>query len=152
MSEYFASVVLVSSLVAFSELISFSGGKEKGERLAIYAILAYLIISPVVPLVDSLRDFEIPEFTLDSEEAGGAYIEVGKEAFTDGISHALSEKFGLRDGEYTVAVVGFDFNNMKAERIIITLLSGGYTVDFREIEEYIEKSGLGECEVEYAIK
>ena len=153
MSEYCFSIVLVSSLVAFAELISYSGGSEKGEKLAISAILAYLVICPLVPLLEGVRDFDISEITAGGDElSGGAYLEVGEDAFTLGIKKLLYEKWGLSESETAVAVSGFDFENMRAERIFITLLSGGFAVDFREIELYIERAGLGECEVTYAIK
>ncbi len=152
MSEYFASVVLISSLVAFFELFSYSGGEEKGEKLAVSVIMIYLIISPLLPIVEGLSDFDISEITSAGEELeDGAYLDVGEEAFREGIAKLLSEKWGLEKNKTVVTVVGFDFNQMKAERIIITLLSKGITVDFHEIEAYIEEAGLGECEVKYAI-
>ena len=152
MSEYFAAVVLISSLAAFFELFSYSGGEEKGEKFAISVIMIYLVISPIAPLFEGLSDFDISEF-LESEEAisGGAYLEVSEDAFREGIEKLLIEKWGLEKNKTAVAVIGFDFNKMKAERIIIRLLSNGAAVDFREIEAYIEEAGLGECEVEYAI-
>ncbi len=152
MSEYFATVVLVSSLVAFFELFSYSGGEEKGEKLAISVIMIYLIISPLLPIVEGLSDFDISEITGEGGAlTGGAYIEVGEDAFREGIAKLLLERWGLEKNTTVVTVVGFDFNKMKAERIIVKLLSKGITVDFREIEAYIEEAGLGECEVEYAI-
>ena len=152
LSEYFASVVLISSLVAFFELFSYSGGEEKGERLAVCVIMIYLIISPLLPMVEGLRDFDISEITgTDGELSGGAYLDASEEAFKKGIEKLLYEKWGLPKSEAVVTVVGFDFNKMKAERIIITLLSGAASVDFREIEACVSEAGLGECEVKYAI-
>ena len=152
LSEYFASVVLISSLVAFFELFSYSGGEEKGERLAVSVIMIYLIISPLIPIVEGLSDFDISEITgTGAEISDGAYLEVSEESFKEGIAKLLYEKWGLEKNKTVVTVVGFDFNKMKAEYIIITLLSKGASVDFHEIEAYIEEAGLGECEVKYAI-
>lgn len=152
MSEYFTTVVLVSALVALFELFSYSGGEDKGERLAISVIMIYLIISPFVPIVESLKETDISDFFEEGAAlSGGAYIEVGEDAFREGIAKLLSEKWGLSENQTVVTVTGFDFNTMKAEYIIITLLSKGATVDFHEIEAYIEEAGLGLCEVKYAI-
>ena len=153
MSEYCFGVILLSSLVAFAELISYSGGSEKGEKLAISVILAYFVISMLVPIIENVRDFDISEITESIDTpSGGAYLEVGEEAFALGIKKLLYDKWGISENESAVAVIGFDFETMKAERIIITLLAGAFTSDFHEIEAYVEKAGLGECEVKYAIK
>lgn len=152
LSEYFVSVVLVSMLVAFFELFSYSGGEEKGERLALSVIVIYLIISPLLPIVEGLSDFDISEITgEDATLTGGTYFEVSEQAFKNGIEKLLLEKWGLEKSNAVVTVVGFDVNKMKAERIIITLLSGAASVDFREIEACVSEAGLGECEVKYAI-
>lgn len=152
LSEYCALVVLVSGLVSFLELISYSGGKEKGERLAVSVILIYLVISPLVPLVESAKDFDISEILKEEQTlSGGAYLDVGENAFRDGIGKLLFEKWGIEENESVISVIGFDFNSMRAERIIITLLSKGVFSDFHEIESYIEKMGLGKCEVRYAV-
>ncbi len=151
MSEYCVAIVLISALAAFFELVSYSQGKEKGERLAVSVIVAYLIIAPLAPLAESAGDFDLSEITGSfGELEGGAYLEVSEEAFCLGIKRLVSEKWGVAESDSAVFALGFDFEKMKAERITITLFSKGFTADFKEIEEYIEKSGLGECEVKYA--
>ena len=153
MSEYCLSVVIVSALVSFAELISYSAGKERGEKIAISVITLYLIISPVAVLARGGFEFDFSSLSGDYEETGeGLYLELGEEAFCEGIKKLLLEKWGVEKSECAVAVSGFDFENMRAELIMINLLSGAFTADFREIESYIEKAGLGECEVTYAHK
>lgn len=153
LSEYFLTVVGVSALVAVFELFSYSGGEDAGERLAVSAIMICLIAAPVIPLAESLHELDFSEIFEGGGEAfeDGAYIEVGEEAFKEGVAKLLKEKWGLDGDESVVTVVGFDFDTMSAERIIITLLSKGASVDFHEIEAYIEEAGLGMCEVKYAI-
>ena len=153
MSEYMAGIVLFSALISFAELISYSSGEDKGERLAISVVLIYCIVAPLIPLAESFADFDISEIIPEGEElSGGAYIEVSEEGFREGILSLVVDKWGLLREETVVTVTGFDFETMTAERIIITLLSRGVSVDFHEIENYIEKAGLGVCEVRYAIK
>ena len=153
MAEYAVAVIMTVSLTAFAELIAYNGGEERGHKLAISVILLYSIISPLVPLFEDLKDFSFSELDFDKEEfTDGAYLEVGEAAFREGIARAVSEKFGLDEEKIVVTIFGFDFETMRAERINITLLGRGIELDFREIEAYVEKNGLGECEVKYAIK
>ena len=152
LSEYFTTIVVISSLLGFFELFSHSGGEDKGERLASSVIVLYLIIAPLLPIVEGLSDFDFSDLSGEvGALTGGAYVEVSEDAFREGIERLLFDKWGLDESAAVVSVFGFDFNEMKAELIMIKLLSRGASVDFREIEAYIEKSGLGECEVEYAI-
>lgn len=153
LSEYASGLVIIAFLAAFAELISYSAGEDRGHKLAVSVVLLYSLIAPLVPLVKNVGDFDFSEIMGDGEiTSGGAYLEVSEEAFQEGILRSVTEKWGLDKDKTVVTVTGFDFENMRAELIKITLLSKGYTVDFREIEAYIEKNGLGECEVGYAIK
>lgn len=152
MPEYILSVVLIAALAAFAELVSYSSGKDAGHKLAVSVIILYCIISPIVPLVKSIADFDVFDFTVNEDDlVGGAYLEVSEDAFREGILKSITEKWNLREDMTVVSVIGFDFQKMRAEKIIITLLSGGIAVDFREIEKYIEEAGLGVCEVKYAV-
>ena len=154
MSEYIASLVVIAALAAFAELISYSAGEDRGHKLAISVILLYAVISPLVPLVESLRELDFEPVT-DTDfpiTEDGAYLEVSEEAFREGIIRAVSEKWELPREKIAVSVIGFDFADMKAEYVMITLLGRGISVDYREIEKYIEDFGLGDCEVKYAIE
>ena len=151
LSSYASGLILIAALAAFCELISYKCGEDKGHKLAISVILLYSIISPLVPLVESIPDFDISEIIEENEEtlSEGAYLEVGEEAFREGVLSFICEKWGLAREQTVVTLIGFDFQNMRCERIIITLAGKGASVDFREIENYIKTKGLGDCEVRY---
>ena len=153
LSEYFVNVVLISALAAFAELISYGGGEERGHKIAVSVILLYSLISPLVPLAESLGNFDMEELVGGAEElSGGAYLEVGEEAFREGILRSITEKWDLEKEKTVVSIIGFDFESMTCERVIVKLLSRGVLVDFHEIEAYIEAAGIGECEVKYAFE
>jgi len=153
LSEYLIVLVMIAALAAFAELISYSSGEDRGHKFAVSVILLYSVISPIVPLIESLEEIDISGIKEESGElSGGAYLEVSEDAFREGILRLLFEKWGLEREKTVVSVFGFDFEKMKAERIVITLLGRGAGVDFHEIEKYIEAANLGECEVRYSIE
>ena len=80
-------------------------------------------------------------------EENGEYKEVAEAAFKEGISKLLFTKYGIEPESAEVIVEGFDFENMRCERIKIILYGSSFLADFRAVEEYITESGLGECEV-----
>lgn len=154
MAEYFGSVITVSALASLAALVSYGGDKDKWHKFAVLVILLYVSVTPVAALV---TEFTEDDFFLDIDSDVGelgenAYGKVGEEAFKLGIRKAIAEKWDIYETDVLVNVSGFDFENMRAEKINVTLLGGGMGVDYRAVQEYIQKNGLGSCEVQYGFK
>ena len=76
---------------------------------------------------------------------------MAEEAFKDGISEILSQKYSLPKEDFAVKLEKFDFATMRAERISITLRSGAVVCDPLAVERYINSYGIGECHAEIGI-
>ena len=145
--EYFIS--LLSLTVFVSVMVGISHPRMKSAIS--FGVGAIMICAILLPLVDIIGDFD-PESALDKlmdgidYEAGDSAIEL---AFEDGIAEHVTKEYGIERGSVTVMADGFDIGTLKAERIYITLRGKGIFLDFKRIEEEIEKefTSGGECEV-----
>ena len=155
MGEYLGSVVVMSAILGIISYVSYPSGSEKTVRFAASVLLLYTALTPLLGFVSKITSDDISsligDFDYKDEVGDGEYIIVAENAFKEGISKLLFAKYGINEEDSEVFVFGFDFENMRAEKIKIQLSGGGSTADFRGIENYITESGLGECEVNLKI-
>ncbi len=147
MTLYFAQVFAVSALLGLLSVISFDKN-NKVYRFAFSVLLLYVVILPLGDI--SVEDFELDNITSDYEDVG-EYEEVARDAFISGIRRLVADKYSLKEENVRVLVEGFDFQNMKAEKIRIILSGSAVFSDYKSIERYINESNMGECTVEIEI-
>ena len=155
MSAYLTGLIAISSLIGVCSYISYGDREDKYLKTASSLILAYVVILPIVTLVKDASDYTYDgTFWIDSFDSIND-TELGESAelaFCDGVKKYVCSQFSLSEENVRVRVFGFDFANMKAEKIKVILSGSAIFADNRAISEQIEKNGLGECEVELSVK
>lgn len=155
MGEYLIPVVVMSAVLGIISFVSYPTASEKTVKFAATVLLLYTALTPIFSFVSKLTSEDIKDYIGDFEQNGsqteGEYAKVAEEAFKEGISQLLFTKYGIEKENADIYIFGFDFGNMRAEKIKIVLSNAGAFSDFRGIEEYITESGLGECEVNIKI-
>lgn len=145
----------MSAILGFTRYASYPDTSSKAAKFAASILLLYVAALPAGELVMGLADGRIDASgiigSVSEIEENGEYTEVAKEALIEGISKLLFTEYGIKPENASVSIEGFDFKNMRCEKIKITLYDIGALADFRRIEEYISGSGLGECEVYLSI-
>ncbi len=106
-------------------------------RTALSTVIIAVIIAPFVSMISNIGQVEIPEISVGEGNYDG-YIEVGEGAFCEGIALAVAKEFSLSLGEVRVECVDFDFSQMRAKKINISLSGEGLFADYRLICRYVE--------------
>lgn len=144
MGEYLLSIITLA--IIFDVLELFSAERYKGlTRAAMSLILVMAIISPLPSLVEKIGG------DLDFSEIEGSGEDIRLSAFGDGIREYISSEFDLDSDEVAVEIVGFDKEEMKCEKILITLSGRAALADYKRVERLIDELGLGEAEVKIEI-
>lgn len=120
-------------------------------RSAIGVLCLFALASPLVAFIPSLVDLPALLPGGDSSvSVSGGYAEVSEEAFSRGISEYISDEFSLAPELVNARTEGFDFTEMRAERVTVSLSGEAALADARGIRltvlELFVKEG-GECEV-----
>lgn len=150
MSEYMTSVFAVCAVLSLLSRLSYSS-KLDGVRKFAFGILIFSVVSaPLVTSLDGLQEFNIENF-FPKEEDGEGQEELLCQAFAEGISVAVCEKFGIRQSEIRVLPDGFEVESWRAEKIRIILSGAAALSDYHAIEKYINSLEIGVCEVEIEI-
>lgn len=150
MNGYALSVFAICLIGGALTLLSHGSGM--GERLAIGIVTLYIIISP---LAEGLSDFNLDRF-IDSLQGESVQVAPGHEgviedAFSDGVARAVAERFSLDRENIRVSLRNFDIENMRAEKIRLTLSGSAALADYKAVEKYVNSLDLGECDVEIEI-
>lgn len=150
MSEYAIGVFVISALSGLLSHLSYKGrGDPSGIALAIVTL--YVIISPIAVGLCEL-DFEsVFDVDYDSGVIGGGYEEVAEEAFSDGILSLVAGEFSLSREDLRVEIRGFDFDEMRCEKIRVILSGRAVFSDYKGIEKYLNELDIGVCECEIEI-
>jgi hypothetical protein len=144
MGEYLLSIITLA--IIFDVLELFSAERYKGlTRAAMSLILVMAILSPLPSLVEKI------EGDIDFSEIEGSGEDIRLSAFGDGIREYISSEFDLDSDEVAVEIVGFDKEEMKCEKILITLSGRAALADYKRVERLIDELGLGEAEVKIEI-
>ena len=147
MSEYAISIFTILFISGALSLLCYGSGKA--EKTAIGIITAFVIISPIITSLKNIDiDSVLDSFTGGSYESDVDPSNVAKEAFSEGIKTAVSDKFLINKENISVKCVGFDMKKMTAEEIVIFLSGSAVTSDYRGIQSYVNSLGLGGCRVE----
>lgn len=151
MSEYFVLVLAVGFTAALGGAAIYDGERSAISNVAISVVLLSALVSPLASLLSGLPTLSIPELPDASPEDTGEYIEVAEEAFSRGIAELLAEKYSLPAESFAVKIEGFDFENMRADAIIVTLRDRAVVCDPLAVEKYINSYEIGECHAEVGI-
>ncbi len=149
MGEYLLSVVVMSAFVGVIDYFSYPSGTQKTVKASAALILIYTVIVPVLSIASSLGEIrddfmDIFEVEVDTE---GEYLKVSEEAFCEGVRELVASEFSIPKSDVRVSAFGFDFSQMRAKTIKITLFKEAFFADWRGIQQYIKGLGIGDCEV-----
>ena len=161
MREYVLAVLIVGILGSCIGLLApegEGGGLGKHVRLAVGVVLIAVCLSPLVSLIDSLRELDLQGFLPDGEarqeyeslfEEGFSTAE--KETAEEGIVRLLCDRFGIDEGEAEVSlqITEEGDGTRRITRIVILLYGSAVWKDTGAIEDYLQ--GLFSCEVITAI-
>ena len=150
MSEYAIGVFLISAIVGMLSHLSY-GGRGDISKLALSVLMLYVVVAPLADMVKN-TDFK-SHFEVDYNEEiiTDGYEGIAEDAFARGIESAVADKFSLPEDNIRVRVVGFDFKNMRAEKIKVILSGRASLADYKAIEKYLDGLNIGECECEIEI-
>lgn len=152
MTGYITGVLVTVWVICIASLACYGGRCDVVTKGAFAVLLFYTVLLPLAPLVEELDPDEIFEnIRLEGDFGDEEYEKVAEEAFCDGIRSLICEEYGVLEDEVRVAILGFDFKNMTAERIRITLLGRASLKDYKAIERYVESFGEWECDAEIEI-
>ena len=153
MAEYLVGVCVLSGVIGIFDLLSVSAKMRETAALCASVLLLYTVIAPIFSFASELASGEISFDAIPPTESVGSaqYEQVAREAFSDGIERLIEEKYGIAPENVAVSVRGFDFEKMRAERIIVILSGEGVLSDYRSVGEYLNDLELGECEVKIKI-
>lgn len=157
MADYLASVVVMTVFLGIISYLSYPGSSERALKIASSVLIIYTVALPILSLAGDFAggnfSGEISDIVEGGIDAGDeTYIEVTENAFRAGIKEMLNSKYGIKKEDITVYVFDFDFENMRAGKIKIILTKNAAFADWRGIEQYINESGLGKCEVEIELE
>ncbi len=98
-----------------------------------------VMLSPMLSLLSETQD-GLPNIKPTMPPQTDGYIEVGEGAFCEGIALAVEERFSLSRGEVSVICHDFDFVNMRAGDIRLSLFGAALLIDYREMCSYVEEN------------
>ncbi len=151
MREYIIAVLSASALLAVLSLLSYKSDGA-GKKLAFAVLFIWACFVPIARNLINFDETKLSDFDFDISDYDEDYLQVAHDAFASGVASAICEKFSL-DGEgVRVLVEGFDFESMTASHIRVFLSGRAVYASYKDIEKYIEDSGLGECDVEIEIE
>ena len=141
---YLAVCIASCALACF---VSYDDERMRASRFALGAVLLASISATVISGIRELSDFDFDYAANDlfTSETVNKTIE---EAFCDGIARRVEEEFSIKREYISVQCVGFDLENVRAERILITLRGAAAFKNGPAISKFVEQSGAGECIVE----
>ena len=150
MSEYAIGVFLISAIVGVLSHLSY-GGKNDISRLALSVLMLYVIIAPLADMVKNTDFQNLFDTDYSDEIITDGYEGIAEDAFARGIESAVAEQFSLSADNIRVKVVGFDFENMRAEKIRVILSGRAALADYKAVEKYLDGLNIGVCECEIEI-
>jgi hypothetical protein len=148
--EYIASLICAAAILAVLSVLSYKYDSDAGRRAAFAVLIIWITLVPLAKHINK-NEISFPTFDTDMSEYKEEYKSVAENAFTDGVKAMICEKFSLESDLVDVRVYGFDFEKMKAERIKVLLSGKAAAASYKDIEEYVEDSRLGECDAEIEI-
>ena len=152
LKEYFEGVMILASFVALVVGVSHPRLKSATNFSAGVLIMCAILLPLVGIIKDIDKKYSIDDLfsVIEYEDTTDGAIEL---AFEEGIALYIVDKYDVKSEDVLVMADGFDIENMRAERIYITLSSRAALLDYKKIEEEIAKEFTygGECEVSLEI-
>ena len=147
MSEYLCTLLFVAFAVSVASFILYNE-KDSCAHFAFGVLLCFAVFSPIVRALPELDIGGLVEKIQSGALSDSpAYTEHSKEALEDGVRTLVCERFSLDEASVSVKLSGFDFENMCADKIELTLFDKAALADLEKIEKYASSLGVGECEV-----
>ena len=151
MTQYFALVFTVAFSAALGGALLYDAERDRASRTAISVVMLLAILSPLPALISEIPTLSMPSLPDGVADGEGEYLRVAESAFKEGIAEMLAQKYSLSKESFAVKLDGFDFVNMKAERITVTLRGSAVRCDPLAVEKYINSYDIGECYAEIGI-
>ena len=149
MGEYFASCFGVAAVVSACSLLLYK--KSGAARLALSVLLIYSVLVPLSAVFSGFGGLMLDGELGDISGYDKEYENVAREAFCEGIDAYVCSELGLNSSGVLVDCEGFNYREMRAERVTVTLSGRCISADSLKIKRLIEDGGLGMCEVEIEI-
>jgi hypothetical protein len=145
MKEYLYLIIVLSAVLDL--LLHFSNDKFKSMTEGALGLILTLVILAHLPTVyktvsNNIR-FPTPEISLGDD--------ICLASFEEGIARYVSQRWELKREEIEVEAVGFLREEMRAEKIIISLHGKAALSDYKRIEKELSELELGEVEVKIEI-
>lgn len=151
MKEYALSIFAICLVGGVLSLISHRSFSS-AQRFVFGVILLYVALSPTVELARKIDPDDITNvFDTTVQTPEYSFESVAEQGFGDGIIMAVSDEFSLDKKDIRINIDGFDFENMRADRIRLVLSGSAAFSDYRAVESYVNKMNAGECVVEIEI-
>ena len=145
MGKYLLSITVLAVALDLIEFVSADRYKAL-TKACVGIILVMAMITPLPALIEKMQE------DLDFSEIGDMQAEdIRISAFEDGIAQYISESFGLSRECVSVEAEGFNSDDMKAEKILITLTGSAVAANYKKIESVVNGLGLGKAEVKIEI-
>lgn len=151
LKEYFESVLILCAFLAVSVGVS----HPKHKVATRFGAGVLIICAILLPLVDILKDINIEKELSDymsnvEEYRADNMIEA---AFEEGIAQYLADEYDVGVELVSVMADGFELDKMKARKIYVTLSGEAALLDYKKIENEVERefTSGGECEVSLKI-
>lgn len=145
MKEYLYLIIILAAVL---DLLShFSAERFKDiSTAALGLILTLAILLPLPGLYKKISGeikFSTPEISQGED--------ICLAAFEEGIVQYVSDRWELEREDLEVETIGFSREEMRAEKIIISLHGKAALSDYKRIEKELSELGLGEVEVKIEI-
>ena len=145
MKEYLLLIIVLAAVLDL--LLHFSNEKFKDiSQVALGLILILAILLPLPGIYKKISgelQFSSPEISEGDD--------ICLSAFEEGLAQYLSDRWGLKREDVEVEAVGFLREEMRAEKILISLHGKAALSDYKRIEKELSELGLGEVEVKIEI-
>lgn len=148
MTELFASVFGISVIIGVATQLTHARHRGNVSSFSLGAILLFVIINGISGL--DAPEFNIEELLPDGS-GEGEYYYVAKDAAEAGIASAVAGEFGFSEGEVSAQLINFDFDKMSCDTVVVTLRGAAALGDYKRVEDYVEKIGIGRCRVDVQI-
>ncbi len=149
MLKEYATALIKSSLIIAAALEIAHSRMKKSSRLAAGLILICIIMLPIIDIIaDNGLDFSF-DYDFIQDDYDNMSDEAIEASFEKGIEKYIAEKCGIAPSDVKVNADKFSLEDMRAERIYVTLSGKGIFSDYKALEELIEKEFTqgGDCEV-----
>ena len=125
----------------------------KATRLVLGIVLISVIMLPIVNIIGKSDEFVMNDSfwnSLGDNKVDDATVE---EFFERGIEEYIASECGVAKENVRVRADGFDIASLKATRIYVSISSGGAFVDYRALEDKLERefTNGGDCRIELLV-